>query len=107
MWILLFRFLALVLNTSERFVRFKCQLINFIFGQAKMSIYLSRKNKVAQNTDCDARKILSRLIKSRILIDFNFYNSMGDLEMFKAVWCCEEALCSVVEGELCFTPALG
>ncbi|XP_053533103.1 transposon TX1 uncharacterized 149 kDa protein isoform X1 [Ictalurus punctatus] len=87
--------------------RFKCQLINFIFGQAKMSIYLSRKNKVAQNTDCDARKILSRLIKSRILIDFNFYNSMGDVEMFKAVWCCEEALCSVVEGELCFTPALG
>ena len=29
----------------------KCQLINFILGQAKMAIYISRKNKVAHGTD--------------------------------------------------------
>lgn len=28
----------------------KCQLINFFFGQAKMAIYLSRKNNIESNS---------------------------------------------------------
>lgn len=49
--------------------RFKCQLTNFILGQDKL---VNRKNKLEQNTDCDSVKTLSRLMKSRIVIDFNF-----------------------------------
>ena len=84
----------------------KCQLINFILGQAKMAIYISRKNKVAHGADYEATRILSRLVKSRILIDFNYYKSMSDVEAFEARWCCGGAVCSVCEGELCFAPEL-
>lgn len=49
---------------------------------------------------------MTKKFKSRILIDFNFYKIINDLHMFEAVQCCENALYSVAEGELCFAPEL-
>ena len=79
-------------------------MINFILGQAKLAAYMSRKNRVAQAADSDVVRTFSRLVKSRILIDFNYCKCMSDLETFKVVWCCGEALCSVLDNELCFAP---
>jgi len=46
--------------------RIKCQLLNFIIGEAKMAIYLSRKNKIEGSEGCEAVSILKNRIKSLI-----------------------------------------
>ena len=50
--------------------RAKCQLINFIIGQAKLAIYLSRKNKMHQMSDCHVVPVLRNLLMSRVSLDF-------------------------------------
>lgn len=86
--------------------RSKCQLINFILGQAKMAIYTSRKNKIATNLDCGIMSVFSRLVKSRILIDFLFFKHMRDLDVFVDKWCYGDVLCSVKDEEIIFCPGL-
>ncbi len=47
--------------------------------------------------------VFSKLVKSRILIDFLYYKSMPDLLMFETIWCLNGIICEVVEEELCFS----
>lgn len=89
--------------TYKKKERFKCHLITFILGQAKMAIYITIRNKLTQNTQYDVTKTFLKLVKTRIIIDFNFYKSMRNLEMFKLTWCYKEAVCSVLNDELPFT----
>lgn len=51
----------------------ECQLINFVLGQAKRAIYLSRKNKVENNSDVNLTLMFKILVKSRILTDYWYY----------------------------------
>lgn len=83
--------------------RFTCQLLNFVLGQAKLAIYMSRKNKVERLSGEDVVVMFLNLVKSRVLIDFCFYKSTKDLTTFEMKWCGNGALCSVVEEELFFT----
>ena len=78
--------------------RFKCQLINFLLGQAKMAIYVSRRNKIEQMSSDDMMMVFSILVRSRVLIDFNFYKAMKDLEPFKEIWCYSSVLCVCLKG---------
>ena len=82
----------------------KCQLINFILGQAKMAIYISRKNQVAHGADYEATRMPSRLVRSRILIDFNSYESVSEVEDFEGRWVFGGAVCSVCEVEALLVP---
>lgn len=83
--------------------RFDCQLLNFIVGQAKLAVYTSRKSRIEKKPGQDVSVVFKALIKSRVLIDFNFYKSMNDLPMFELKWSNKGALCSVFEGELLFS----
>ncbi len=88
-----------------KFVRsrmFICQLLNFVLGQAKLAIYMSRKNMVERLSGEDVILFLN-LMKSRVLIDFCFYKSTKDLLTFEMKWCGNGALCSVVEDDLFFS----
>ncbi len=40
---------------------------------------MSRKNKIEMGSDQDINAMFLATVKSRILIDFNFYSSMDDL----------------------------
>jgi len=71
-------------------------------GQAKLAIYISRKNKIEQQPGQSINEVFLRLVRSRVLIDFNFYKTMQDLSTFKMVWCSYGALCVVSEDELVF-----
>ncbi|KAL6476262.1 hypothetical protein MHYP_G00147610 [Metynnis hypsauchen] len=62
-------------SSESKRERFKCQLLNFILGEAKLAVYTSRRNRVAQTSDDDVVWTFSRLVRSRILIDFNYYKS--------------------------------
>ncbi len=84
----------------------ECQLMNFILGQSKMAVYVSRKRKVEDSVDSDVVLLLSRMIKARILIDFNYYREMRDLERFKWTWTFGGVLCSVQEEDLLFSDQL-
>lgn len=78
----------------------KAQLINYIFGNAKMSVYITRRNKIDQDCDYDAVAVFVRLIKARIQMEFKFYKSINNIDAFECVWCSNGVLCSVNDGEL-------
>ncbi len=82
--------------------RQKCQLFNFVLGQAKMAIYISRRNKVDGSLDCDASTLFVRMIKARLKVDFDFYKSTNNVEEFILIWCYKDVLCSIVDNMLCF-----
>ncbi|TWW54495.1 hypothetical protein D4764_0262130 [Takifugu flavidus] len=80
----------------------KCQLLNFFIGQAKLAIYVSRRNKIGGSLDCDLQTIFARMVKARIKTDFNFYRATNNIEEFKSTWCLNDGLCLVEEEELVF-----
>ncbi len=53
------------------------QLLNFILGQVKLAIYMSRKSKLEQWCNDDVVMAFRSLLKARILIDFSYYNVMN------------------------------
>ncbi len=80
----------------------ECQLFNFVLGQSKMAIYVSRRNKVENISGQDVLMVFANLIKSRIIIDFNFFKAMNDLSSFEIKWCSINVLLSVCEGMIFF-----
>lgn len=98
-----FTFNSFILGAGyNRNLRFKWQLINFMVGQAKMAVYISRKNKINDSHGTDVLLLFKALIKSRISVEFKYYKEMKDLDMFVLQWCFNEAVCAVVEEELIF-----
>lgn len=83
-----------------------CKILNFILGQAKMAIYITRRNKVEQQPGTNVIALFPALVKARVLVDFRFYELMQNLETFKDVWCVKEAICTVKENELHFSHIL-
>ncbi len=81
--------------------RQKCQLFNFVLGQAKMAIYI-RRNKVDGSLDCDASILFVRMMKARLKVDFDFYMSINNVEELIFIWCYKDVLCSIVDNMLCF-----
>lgn len=83
--------------------RFSCQLLNFVLGQAKLAVYISRRKKVEHNLDLNIVVLFSNMLQARILADFNYYKYMDDLDTFENIWCCKSALCCLVETDVFFT----
>lgn len=80
----------------------KWQLLNFVVGQAKLSIYKSRKNKIENVFGEQLLPMFKALIKARIRVDFGFYSLMSNVDAFMAEWCITDAICTVVEEKLIF-----
>ena len=70
-----------------------------MFGQAKLGIYYSRKQKIesGQAKECDAT--FKGLVKARILLEFK-YEKMKDLNYFKNIWDVDGVLFSFIGGEI-------
>lgn len=83
--------------------RVKCQLFNFVFGQAKIAIYLGRRNKIEE---FDINTVFVRMVKARLKVDFDFFSTTSNVEEFINIWCLKNVLCSVVENVLCFGTVL-
>jgi len=86
--------------------RSKCQLLNFLIGQAKRAIYISRKKRLEGIVGQKVEMVFKNLVKSRVLIDFKFYKLVNDYEVFLQRWGYNEAICTVVEGMVVFALAL-
>lgn len=70
-------------------------LINFLFGQAKLAIWLSRKHVLIESGSTDVVSILKGLFKSRIKIEFTYYKLVNDMKMFKGKWAVNHCICDV------------
>ena len=84
----------------------KCLLLNFLLGQSKMAIYVSRRNKVEFDSGYNIVKVFMTLLKSRILVDFHFYSEINDLGSFKKIWCYKSVVCYVEHDTLSFNSLL-
>ena len=84
----------------------KGALLNFLFGQAKLAIYLSRKEKVDGGQRCDCLLAFKNLVKARIRFEYKYYEKMEDMDEFKKTWDCEGAMWSVNELGLTFVNEL-
>ncbi|KAJ4939594.1 hypothetical protein JOQ06_029038, partial [Pogonophryne albipinna] len=73
---------------------------------AKMAIYLSRRNKVAESLDTDAVSIFKRMVKARLKADYGYFCLTKNVGEFEAMWCFKNALCSVENEDLIFSRCL-
>lgn len=86
--------------------RFRCQLLNFLLGQAKMAIYNTRKHKIERDTSYNLEAVFFNSVKSRILIEFRYFKAMNDLVSFDQIWCNKGALCEIIDDNLHFSSLL-
>lgn len=82
------------------------QLLNFLLGLAKMAIYNTRKHKIEWTKSYNLEAVFFNSVKSRILIDFWYYNAMNDLVSFYLIWCYKGALCEIIDDNLHFASLL-
>ncbi|KAK7887032.1 hypothetical protein WMY93_026653 [Mugilogobius chulae] len=87
--------------TAERFIfgpktcaaqRRAVTLTNFLYGQAKLSTWLTRRNQMRGSGSTDCELMLKRLVAARLKVEFSYSTLVGDLENFEGVglWgeCC-------------------
>lgn len=86
-------------------LKLKCHVINFLVGQAKYAVYITRRNKIEKKVGQDVVLVFKNMVKSRMLIDFNFHKLMSMINVFEIQWCCN-VLCSVVNEEMVFVREL-
>ena len=56
-------------------------LLNFVVGQAKLSIYKSRKNKIEKASGKGLIPMFKTLVKARVRVDFWFYSLMNNVDV--------------------------
>ena len=80
----------------------KWQLLNFLLGEAKLAIYLTRRNRVEREVVQDLVSVFISLVRARVWIDFKFHKLMKNMDIFVEQWCYNDVICSVVDETLCF-----
>jgi len=74
-------------------------LINFIVGEAKLAIWLTRKRKLKGECSVDPELMFKTLITARIRAEFAFYKMTNNVMVFNDIWGIEQMLCVVDEEE--------
>ncbi len=54
----------------------------FLFGQAKLVIYKTRKNRMENRRGQEITSLFKAFVKSRIVVEFKYYKAMKDMETF-------------------------
>lgn len=84
----------------------KCQLLNFVLGQAKMAVYVSRRRKVEGSVETDVKLLFVKMWKSGLLLDLVFYRTNQELDGIRLVWTHDRLLYSVEGDQLMFGDVL-
>ena len=84
----------------------KCRLQNVLIGEAKMSIYLTRRDRLQGGPTLDPVILWKYNVKARLRLEFCFHRITGNIDVFEQQWAHEELLCWVTGGELKFTSFL-
>ncbi|TWW67065.1 Transposon TX1 uncharacterized 149 kDa protein ORF 2 [Takifugu flavidus] len=79
----------------------KCQILNFLISEAKLAIYLTRRDKIKNGAACDAVALWKQNVRLRLNLEFCFYKATENLEAFKQQWGHDQVLVKVTEqGEM-------
>ena len=70
--------------------RHKFCLVNFLFGQARLAVWLTRRNKIQQSGPIDPLMVFRGFVEARKWS----MPTANDFSRFQAVWCVEQAVCS-------------
>ncbi|XP_023193817.1 tyrosine-protein kinase SYK isoform X1 [Xiphophorus maculatus] len=80
----------------------KWNLLNFLIGQAKFSIYISRRNKLNGVLGENVDRMFILMVKHRVKAEFMFFSLMNNLMEFFSLWCFNNVICSVFDRKLVF-----
>lgn len=75
-------------------------LLNFLFGNAKLAIWKTRKNKILGQGAVNPIFMFLGLVGSRLRVEYAYYKLVGCLERFMDIWGINHVLCTVYEDEL-------
>ena len=64
-------------------------------GEAKMAVYISRRNKMEGKEGHNAHTVFLCNTRARVVLEFQFYKTIGDVDAFKQRWCYGGFICSV------------
>ncbi len=71
-------------------------LLDFIFRQTKLAIWLSRKRKLLGLELTDVILVFRGLIKSHINIEYAYYKMSDDLDSFRSKWGINQCVCEIM-----------
>ena len=60
--------------------------MNFLFGQAKLAIWKTRKSRRSVVGSLDAKAVLLGLVTARLRIEFSYCKLVGKMGEFVDVW---------------------
>ena len=84
----------------------KCQLLKCLIGEAKMSIYLTRRDKLQGGPTLDPVILWKYNVKVRLRLEFCFHRITRNTNLFEQQWAHEELLGRVTSGEVIFASFL-
>lgn len=82
--------------------RKRVSLINFLIGEAKLAIWITRKNKLKNSGTTEPELILKAFVSARIKAEFAFFKLTKNLVTFSEFWGQAEVLCVVDQEEILF-----
>lgn len=74
-------------------------LINFVFGSAKLAIWLTRKNRMRSVGSVEPVPVLVGLLKARLKVEHAYFRTTDNVWTFQKIWAVGGVLCSVGEDE--------
>uniref|UniRef100_A0A3B5R4A8 Reverse transcriptase domain-containing protein n=1 Tax=Xiphophorus maculatus TaxID=8083 RepID=A0A3B5R4A8_XIPMA len=77
--------------------RFKSRILNYLLSEAKMAIYLTRRDKMQAGPHLSIIDVWKINVKARLRLEFCFYKATGNLKEFVDLWGFENRLCSISE----------
>lgn len=75
--------------------RGKCVLLNFLFGQAKLAIWLTRRNLVRGSGPLDPLQMLKGMVSAHLRVEHTYFLLINDFDEFERVWCLGGAICTI------------
>lgn len=72
--------------------------LNYLYGQAKLSIWLTRKAKIVGKGSTNIVLTYKGLMSARLTVEFAYYELVGKLGIFEEFWCLNEILCKISDG---------
>ena len=86
----------------------KCKLVNFLFGEAKLAIYLTRRDRLQTGAAQNVVALWKCNVKARLRLEFCFHKATKKVDTFTQTWGFENALCQVSDhDELILADYLG
>ena len=58
-------------------------MVHFLLGEAKMAVYVSRRNKVEDRAGHEAAAVFLCNVRARVWLEYRFHKAIGDLDAFK------------------------